>query len=851
MFQGQDAPASNVPYSGPPARGALAFRSVARALTLLLSGLSLAANAWAWTGPPIPLGAPPVRNDSAGQVGFAELAAYPGGQIAVFEDCRESSISCSIYAVRYDSSGNRLDPTGLRVTADLGNLWDPAVACLGTSCLVVWERVNVGAQGQLFAADLGTTQGPVWSLVPGGSKPGVAARPGGYVVLSNSSAGVVSRAISGTGAPVGSPTTIAAGQTAWDNPLVLVGSAGLLGAWYENTGAVRTVALDTNGVPTAAVRTLTTTTVDAYVMAPLSGIWDGSRFVLSWSGPGGLYVQRLDPAGVPLDAAPVRVLNTTDNLDATAIAFDGSHYLVTWSNLSFDDAHLMPLDVTTLAPAGPAFRLGTFQDANALSLGWSAGTGLLLAEEFGGTIEATTRAFTLTLAPDAGVLVSAPDGGYAIEANSAEHGPRGVWTGADYAVAWWGTGSGRGQVSTRRLSPLGAPLTGIVPLTDGGALVRNPFLGFDGQGVHVLWHGGPPTTALGTGLWWRGLDAAAGPLRIVNNLRYDPPGAVVSFGGISAAVWSGEIYGQGWEVRGAQLPADGGVPAGSVQLAAQGGRIHSGTAGSSNTQGLACWVESPSEVVRWARLTPGLALQDPPQSQGAPFAKNLAVGSDGRDFLIAYAQEYTGESIQALRISEAGTRLGPGPVQVAPSNPLQQGESLTPSVAFDGTAYRVAYEVPGDAGVQIWWRRVWSDGGMAPPERLVSGASAEKPWLVQGTPGRLLILWEQWVPATQTRAVFAMPWAEVEPGNPCQDSVECRIGVCSAGTCCDPDAGACDGGPATLPDGGPATLPDGGTPPGTPLRLAVGCGCGAGAWGSGGLLALLLLSLAARRRARG
>ncbi len=838
-------------------------------LLALLAGI-LCTAALGWTGTRQAIGPTPVRNDAAVVSGFVEMATYPGGVIAVFEDLRTGGILTSVSAVRYDAAGNRLDATGIRLTTQAANHWDPSVACLGTTCLAVWHRMTT--TDDLVGVTIDVTSGsvgPVRTLVADGRFSGVAASGGGFVVVSGTTSGMVSRRVDATGVPVGATTSISGSTDLADNPLVLVGSAGLLTAWVERGGMLGSRALDGQGVPTAAARTHSPGGTP-FRDSPLHGIWDGSRFVLLWANYSTLRVQRLDAAGALIDASPVTLVSAGIELFNPAIAFDGSHYLVAWGPLQ-QAAALRRFDTGTLAPFGPTLVVPV-PDANVVvNLAWN-GTGLLTLEVRQAPLEVVTRARSVQVLPDAGLSVTSPPGGHLVEASSAERQPRGVWTGGQYTVTWWENVETGAVVRARTLSALGGPVSPTTDLTDAGTVAWKPTVGFDGQRTHAFWHEGMPQQTFGGGWWWRRLPATGvppAPARILNDLRDNYGGRMASFAQTAAIVWSGDVFSVGYALLASRVPMDGGTPEAPVTLRQPAALVRWATVGSSGAQALAAWVEDDSNI-RWSRLSTMMSLLDTPPIQTDSFSRFLSVASDGKDFLVSYTQGYDTQAIRAIRVSELGVRLGAGPLTLAPSNPLQHGETLLSSAAFDGKAYRVAYEVPSATGVDLYWRRVWSDGGMEPAVPLVAGAdNAQQVSLVEGGPGRLLVLWQQFEPATQALRIYAMPWAEVELGNPCFDSLECLSGTCAAGRCCDADAGACaaidagggeaDGGDAGTPDGstgGPdggdagATEPDGGED--GPLRVHVGCDCQS-AWGGGWAVIALAIALlrGAQRRTRG
>jgi hypothetical protein len=285
-----------------------------------------------------------------------------------------------------------------------------------------------------------------------------------------------------------------------------------------------------------------------------SGSW-----LVVWSRPGlqgeDLVGLRVDPSGVPLDAAPFVISAATGDEQSPAVAFDGSGWLVVWQ-----DHRVGPLlniyaarvaqDGTVLDPAGipvctqddhqrspsVAFVDGVFvvvwQDRRAgtswdvygarvstggavldpagfaISTGWghqlapavAAGGGVALAVWQDAVLDASIQAARID--PDGAALVSAPQA--VSPAAFVQASPAVTFDGAAFVVAWQDEPTFlEPDVRAARLTPAGELLdVAALRIAAGPLAERAPALAFDGRHVVAAWASGASGAAalLGTRL---------------------------------------------------------------------------------------------------------------------------------------------------------------------------------------------------------------------------------------------------------------------------------------------------------------------------------------------------------------
>jgi hypothetical protein len=240
---------------------------------------------------------------------------------------------------------------------------------------------------------------------------------------------------------------------------------------------------------------------------------------------------------------------------------------------------------------------------------------------------------------------------------------------------------------------------------------------------------------------------------------------------------------------------------------------------------LVAWMNGDDDGVRALRLA----------SDGSPldggvlvlrgsggYQDEVAVGSDGRDFLVAWHDPDPG--IRAARITWQGAVLDqPGRVIWAGQESATRGR---PSITFDGRDWVIGFEVANaDGGNNLLVRRLSFDGGLGTAEVFsATSESDERPALAH-RPGLLLAAYQRYEPGVDGRRV--------------------RVRGALDDTFVPDSGGSGDAGPVDAGSDAGAVA-DGGS--GAATAYAVRCGCGDGSAAAPVLAALAALSRASRRR---
>lgn len=350
----------------------------------------------------------------------APAVAFDGTNYLVAWQDYRSGTSYDIYAARVGPAGAVLDGSGLAVSTATGSQRTPAVAFDGTNYLVVWEDARSGTAdiyGSRVTPDGGVLDGAGIAINASSGvqqAPSVAFLGTRYLVAwqdhrSGTNDDVYATRVSTAGAVLdGTGVAVSAGTANQVAPAVSAGGANFLVVWSDARGtdadvyAARVNA--TGSVLDAAGVALSAATGDQ--TAP-SVDFDGTNFLVAWSDTRGsdadIYATRVSAAGAVLDATGIAVSTVAGAQSAPIVDFDGAVYFVAWqdqrSGTSWD---LYGTRVSTAGAlldgaAGWAITTGTGdQQAPALATN-GAGVGILAYDgpfaPAGGTLRTIARRF--------------------------------------------------------------------------------------------------------------------------------------------------------------------------------------------------------------------------------------------------------------------------------------------------------------------------------------------------------------------------------------------------------------------------------------------------------------------------
>ncbi len=735
------------------------------------------------------------RGPAAGEQGRVDVALFDGGALAAWEDHRRSARFADVFIARLDPAGAVLDPTGIPLGTFYYDDWAPRIACGSTVCLVAWStdadvrvaRVafdgRVVDQAPLSVASFTGDAIPAGVTFDGAVFRVVWVEYQDFVWTTVSEAGQVGPTSRAPGSSqinaFASVWAAGAHRVAWSNP-----NSGFTTALFDDGGASAPVSFGPSGITRLALA------------------HDGTSGFVAWQAA----AASTDLVAAPLDAqlvtggapallhdraAVVRgyvrptpfVVFAREESGAPEVWFaerDGGGFDVRPGSSS-DDGRTAPALAGTLADGHLAFVRQQL-DPDVFVSRWSAGA----------IVPSTERLLTSSGEPETAARLAAAPGRALLVYQRLTEGGRAE------AVALGANGA-----------PLGAPHVFAGP--DAGAVF--PDVAFDGTRFVTAWVSGD--LVLGRAL---GLDGAPlGPTFQLDDSSYGRA-SVAAAGDARLA-----CYGRssGLTVRtfdaagatGARLAIPGARGACAVG-AGPGGFMVAYALGVTPAFRLLAADGTPRGGEVSLPSVPGLSVEH----------RDLAVGSSPSGYLLVWRPEVESK-LFAVRVDADGGLLDPGPLTLFTRAALgvqDQLEGRYPTVAFDGTDWVVAWDntLP-DAGADVFYRRVGTDGTLRPLSRLADGpVDQEDVALASASDGRVWAAWSEWEP---------LPGA---------DALRLRTRLEST---LDAGAGSDAGTPAD------AGTSDAGVVPPAALRvLDVRCGCDAG----GAPLLLLALAALARKRDR-
>jgi len=536
-------------------------------------------------------------------------------------------------------------------------------------------------------------------------------------------------------------------------------------------------------------------------------VWDGANYLAVWADQRGdtsdVYAARVTPAGIVLDPAGIPVSTATGFQGEPAVTFDGTNYLVVWTDLRNGDSDIYGARVT---------RDGAVVDTSGLALVAIAAEQTAPAVVYDGAnvllVWEDTRSdvfgdiYGTRVTSQGAVLDSA---GFPISSATQWQGSPAIARGdTDVMVVWHDTRvSYFADVYGARVTSTGEVLD---PAGIGISTLDNyqwfPKVAFDGTSYLVVWqdehgHGlicGGRVGSDGSVLDPQGFPIGAGE-------RQSSP-AVAFDGTYYATVWNDVRTGPSDQnVYGARVNGDGVVlDPQSIAVSTAASSQKRPEAAFDGNEFLAVWEETRDNNldVRGTRLTPGGAILD---TSGIPISPRggvqsyPAVAYGARDFLVVWEEGMNrNRDVRGVRVSSAGGVLDStsilisGPpweqcapmvasdgtdyivawqdwrnssydiycARVSPSGVVldtagiavctSSGDQVTPAVAYNGTDYLVLWQDPGTAVRDIHGARVSRQGIVIDPNGfVVSGAPSVQDQPVAAADGTdFLVVWSDW-----------------------------------------------------------------------------------------------------------
>ncbi|AKF08997.1 putative lipoprotein [Sandaracinus amylolyticus] len=502
--------------------------------------------------------------------------------------------------------------------------------------------------------------------------------------------------------------------------------------------------------------------LDTPVLSPTSGTKtdpaiasNGSGYLVVWTetraDTPAVFATRVDASGTVLDPHGILVSGSTSSQAMPAVASDGTDYFVVWqhANADFD---VYGARVTSagavLDPSGIAVHRTSSQDYWP-SVAWNGSHYLVVWQR---AAFADNNVLGIRVSRDGALLGSA----FSISsATGVQSEPRVASNGTDFLVVWRdGRTSGEGDVYGARVSASGTVFdaSGIALSTAAGAQLEVS-VASNGTGYLVVWSdgraGGFHYDVYATRVSAAGGVSDPGGIAISAGSAAERRPNVARAGSDYFVVWSDERAGGGTSVYGARVTSVGVVrDPGGLAISTRGATP---TVATNGTALYVTWLASrpPPEALAANELygtavTLAGAPADPSGTRlgGAANAQRTpSVAYDGTSWLVAWADARGASwAVWGARVDPSGAVLDPSGIAISSGTV----ERRSPRVASDGEGWLVVWEEESSADASdVRGTRVTASGAVSNPSGIaISTASgAQTDPSAACDPARCLVVW--------------------------------------------------------------------------------------------------------------
>jgi hypothetical protein len=481
--------------------------------------------------------------------------------------------------------------------------------------------------------------------------------------------------------------------------------------------------------------------------------FDGSNYLVVWTDERSavnepdIYATRVAADGTVLDMAGIAISTAPRGQWYPEVAFDGTNYLVVWQE---GNASSWDIRASRVTVQGEVLDPNGFGVATSPISQWHPdvafdGNNCLVVwmEE----VRYDTFDIYGTRVSSGGVVID-PEPMRICEAQGAQWHPRVTGNpGGGFMVAWQDYRTGWWDAYAARVNTYGAVLDpdGFVVCNTSECFA--PDVAFDGTFYLVAWHdersGDYDIYASRVTTSGQALDPNGIAVSTPYGDQYKP---AVEFDGTNFMILWIDARGSGTDIYGSRVTSDGTV------LDPSGLRITSATQGEwqpalvfGGGQYLVAWQQDRqggNREVYVARMSTTGQVLDPggkATSAAANGQSQPVVASDGNDFLVVWRDDNRGSGdIYGARVSQDGTVLDPAGFAISTS----QSGQYNPAVAFGDTSYLVAWTHRLNQSYEVYGAMVSPDGTAGSSFPIISRQSTQqKPGIgFDGT--NFLVAWE-------------------------------------------------------------------------------------------------------------
>jgi len=458
--------------------------------------------------------------------------------------------------------------------------------------------------------------------------------------------------------------------------------------------------------------------------------FDGTNYLVVWqdyhidSVYADVYGTRVTRDGALLDGAGIAISTAVDCQRRPAVAFDGTDYLVTWED--FRDGSTFDIYGARVTQAGVVLDTGgiaistSVNDQRNSSVAFDGTNYLVAWQDFRSGSDDDIYGARVT---QAGVVLDT--GGIAIStATDYQDRPAVAFDGTNYLVAWDDLRGGvQFDIYGARVTQAGVVLdTGGIAISTAAGAQRMPAVAFDGTNYLVVWQdyrSGSSFDIYGARLTQVGVVLDAGGIAISTAVNQQMEPAVAFDGTNYMVVW--EDY-RSVGVYASRVTQAGAVLDTGIAILTWGSGQLSPEVAFDGTNYLAVWSDNRGPVwdVYGVRVTQAGVTLDTAGIAISVMGSNQhapSVAFDGTNYLVVW-EDYRGvwSDIYGARVDQAGTFLDGASIAISTAG----GDQLAPSVAFDGTNYMVVWrDLRDDENISIYGARVTQTGTVLDPSGIV------------------------------------------------------------------------------------------------------------------------------------
>ncbi len=624
--------------------------------------------------------------------------------------------SGDIYVCRVTSDGSVLDPEGIPVSVASGLQGEPAVAFDGTNYLVVWTDMREG-DTDIYGARV--------------TRDGVLVDTSGLTIVHDDSTGQAGPAVTYDG----SNFLLVWGETRSG------GVFDIYGARVNSEGAM----IDSAGFPISVAQSWQGSPAIAFGIDEALVVWEDMR-----GGPDtDIYGSRITSAGEVLDSAGIAIATSSWYEFDTKITFDGTQYLVVWTDAV---AHGNVLGGRVATDGTVIDTLGFFISQGGEYAGSPAVTfdGLRNVVAWN-DVRAGMADHSVSVARvDGNGMVLDPQGIPVSNAASSQKLPDAAFGAADFLVVWGETRVGISDIYGVRLTPEGT-------VVDSTGIRISPPNG--DQAFAALAHGSSNFLVVWEDGRFRERDvcgARVGPDGVVLDtagiLISGPPWeqcapAVGSDGTDFLVVWQ-DWRNSSYDIYCARVSQTGTVlDTAGVAVCTSSGEKVTPAMTYNGTDYLVLW-QAQSVGIRdiyGARINRQGVVLDPDGfivSTAAGDEEQPAAASDGDIFLVVWADRRNGErDIYGARVTATGTVLDTAGIEICTA----PGAQNYPAVEYDGADFLVVWQDERNGERDIYGARVTPQGSI--PDTFVAITQQGyqvNPVLAYGGGSKMLLAYSGW-----------------------------------------------------------------------------------------------------------